>query len=125
MNQIEKATHMDLNGDGRIGGGGYGHAPPYQGAYGGAPGYPPQHGPYQGGYPPQQNYYAPPPPAPYGAYGAGPGYAPPPPPHHSGGPGGGFINQLERMTHMDLNGDGRIGGGQGYPPQHHPYGRPY
>ena len=27
------------------------------------------------------------------------------------GGGGGMMNQLEKATHMDLNGDGRVGGG--------------
>ncbi len=116
---------MDLNGDGRIGGGGYGYAPPYN-QYGPPPPCPPQYG-----YAPQYNQYGPPgyPPQygqapPYNQYGA-PGYAPPynqyagPVPHHGGGAGGGIINQLEKVTGMDLNGDGRIGGRPQY------YGHPY
>lgn len=118
---------MDLNGDGRIGGGpAYGHPAPYN-QYGpqqyppqygyapppnqyGAPGYPPQYGhapPYNQygppGYGPQYNQYA----APAPHYGGG------------GGAGGGLVNQLEKVTGMDLNGDGRIGG---HPQQ---YGRHY
>ena len=127
---------MDLNGDGRIGGG-YGHAPPqhHYNQYGGA-GYappPPQYGaPYGGapcppnyggayGYP--QNYgMAPPPPqGQYPPYGGAPAYGYPPA-HHGGG-GGGLLNQLEKATGMDLNGDGRIGGGAGYPRP--PYGHHY
>ncbi len=126
MNKLERATHMDLNGDGRIGGGGYGygHAPPYN-QYGPPPPCPPQYG-----YAPQYNQYGPPgyPPQygqapPYNQYGA-PGYAPQynqyagPVPHH-GGAGGGLINQLEKVTGMDLNGDGRIAGQPQY------YGRHY
>lgn len=136
MNQLEKATGMDLNGDGRIGAG-MGHPPQHNqygsgypqnyGQYGGAPG--PQYnqyGPPGGGYPP--NYGAPPGPqynqqygppgyAPgpqnYGQYGPPGGYAPNP--HQGGGGGGGLINQLEKATHMDLNGDGSVGGaGHGY-----------
>jgi hypothetical protein len=129
VNQLEKVTHMDLNGDGRIGGG-YGHAPQYN-QYG-PPAYPPQYNQYGGGsyapnygsyggpsYPPNYNQYggAPCPPQ-FNQYG-GPGYGPAP--HHGGGGGGGLINQLEKVTHMDLNGDGRIGG---YP-QHHNQYRPY
>ena len=120
VNQLERATHMDLNGDGRIGGGGYGygHAPAYN-QYG-PPGYPPQYGhtpPYNQygppGYPPQ---YGPPPPCnQYGPPGYGPQYNAyaAPAPHYGGGgggAGGGLINQLEKVTGMDLNGDGRIGG---------------
>lgn len=131
MNQLERATHMDLNGDGRIGGApAYGHAPPYN-QYG------PQH------YPPQYGYAPPPPPPnqygapgyppqyghapPYNQYGP-PGYAPQynqygaPAPHYGGGgggAGGGLINQLEKATGMDLNGDGRVGGQPQY------YGRHY
>lgn len=124
---------MDLNGDGRIGGG-YGHPqqynhygppnyPPQYNQYGGAP-CPPNHGAYGApGYPPNYNQYGGGPayPPQYNQYGA-PGYAPPP--HHGGG-GGGLINTLEKVTHMDLNGDGRIGN-SGYPQQHYnPYGRHY
>ena len=131
MNQLEKATHMDLNGDGRVGGG-YGQAPQYQ-QHGGA-GYPPQYNQYGGapcppnygsygapGYPPNYNQYGgPAPPPQFNQYGA-PGYAPGPQYHSGGGGGGGLMNQLEKVTHMDLNGDGRIGG---YPPNQQ-YGRHY
>lgn len=118
INQLERATGMDLNGDGRVGGG-YGHPqqqyyPPPQQCY------PPP--PQQYYAPPPQQYYPPPqqyPPQQYGAPGYAPGYAPAP--HHGGG--GGLINTLEKVTHMDLNGDGRIGGGYGAP--HNPYGRHY
>lgn len=122
INQLERATHMDLNGDGRVGGG----YPPQHNQYG-PPQYPPQYG--YAPPPPPPNQYGPPgyPPQygqapPYNPYGA-PGYGPQynqygaPPPHHGGGAGGGIINQLERATGMDLNGDGRIGGGH---PQHYP-----
>ncbi|CAF0923755.1 unnamed protein product [Rotaria sp. Silwood1] len=131
INQLEKATHMDLNGDGRVGGG-YGHAPPYN-QYG-PPGYPPQYNQYGG---------APPCPSNYGPYGGPPNYnqyggAPYPPqvnqyggpgygaaPYHGGSSGGGgLINQLEKATGMDLNGDGRVGG-SGYRQPHNPYGHPY
>ncbi|CAF0797343.1 unnamed protein product [Adineta ricciae] len=129
LNQIERATHMDLNGDGRIGGG-----VPHYNQYGAPGGYPPQYnqygappcqpnyGPYGGpGYGPQYNQYgAAPCPPPYNQYGA-PGYGPAP---HQGGAGGGLINQLEKVTGMDLNGDGRIGG-HGYGGQYNPYGRHY
>jgi hypothetical protein len=128
VNQLERATHMDLNGDGRVGGG-YGHAPHYNqygppgyppqyNHYGGAP-YPPNYGPYGGpGCPPNYNQYGGTPcPPPFNQYG-GPGYGPAP--HHSGG--GGLINQLEKITHMDLNGDGRIGASY---PNYNPYGRHY
>jgi hypothetical protein len=132
---------MDLNGDGRIGGGGYGQAPQYN-QYG-PPGYPPNHNQYGGGgypqnygqyggggCPPNYNQYsgAPCPPQ-YNQYGA-PGYGPTPQYSHGGGggggAGGGLINQLERATGMDLNGDGRIGGA-GYPPNYNnnQYGRHY
>lgn len=125
INQVEKATHMDLNGDGRIGGG-YGHHPQHM-QYGGAPGYAPpppmQYGP--GGYPPNYGAYggAPPCPQPYNPYGGAHGYAPMPP-QHGGAGGGGLMNQLERATGMDLNGDGRVGG-SGYPQQYYPPGRHY
>ena len=48
----------------------------------------------------------------------------------SGGGSGGFMGQLEKATHMDLNGDGRVGGGNTggnaygnpqYPNQHGSY----
>ncbi|CAF5220251.1 unnamed protein product [Rotaria magnacalcarata] len=137
MNQLEKVTHMDLNGDGRVGGAGYGHAPPPN-QYG-PPGYPPQYNQYGGapcppnygayggpGYPPNYNQYGggyPPPPM--NQYGA-PGYASAPYQGGGGGGGmgGGLINQLEKVTHMDLNGDGRVGG-SGYRPPHNQYGPPY
>ncbi|CAF4070514.1 unnamed protein product, partial [Adineta steineri] len=140
INQLEKATHMDLNGDGRVGGGYGGHAQPYN-QYG-PPGYPPQYNQYGGapcppqynqqygggpGYPPQYNQYggAPCPPQYNQQYGA-PGYGPAP--YHGGGGGaggGGLINQLEKITGMDINGDGRIGGGYGHAPPHNQYGRHY
>lgn len=118
---------MDLNGDGRVGGG-YGHPPPHN-QYG-PPGYPPQYNQYGGapcppnydpyGGQPNYNQYGggacPPPMNQYGA----PGYGPPP--QH--GSGGGLINTLEKVTHMDLNGDGRVGG-SGYPQQYPPYGHHY
>ena len=80
MNQLEKVTKTDLNGDGRIGGGA-GHGQPQQHQGGGA-----AHG--------QQ--------------------------HRQGGGGlaGGLMNQLEKATHMDLNGDGRVGGNSGAAPRH-------
>jgi len=124
---------MDLNGDGRIGGG-YGHAPAYN--HYGPPGYPPQYHQYGGapcppnygpyGAPPYNHYGgAPCPPPHYNQYGA-PGYGPAPYHHHGGGgAGGGLVNQLERITNMDLNGDGRIGGGYGHAAPYNPYGRPY
>lgn len=118
---------MDLNGDGRVGGG-YGHAPPPN-AYG-QPCYPPAYNQY-GGSPYPQNYGAygggcPPPMPQMNQYGA-PGYGGTP--HHGSG-GGGFMNQIEKMTHMDLNGDGRVGGGAsgGYNQPYQPYnqyGHPY
>lgn len=111
---------MDLNGDGRVGGG-YGHAPPppQYGPYGGAPCPPNYGGAY--GYPPNYGMAPPPPPhGQYAPYGGAPGYGHPPA-HHGGG-GGGLLNQLEKATGMDLNGDGRIGG-SGYP--HQPYGHHY
>ncbi len=135
INQLEKVTHMDLNGDGRVGGGGYGQAPPYN-QYG-PPGYPPQYNQYGGApcppnyggyggpsYPPNYNQYggAPCPPQ-FNQYGA-PGYGPAPHYGGGGGAGGGLINQLEKVTGMDLNGDGRIGG-SGYPQNHNQYGRHY
>ncbi len=128
VNQLEKVTHMDLNGDGRIGGypPQYNQYPPaypqnYNQCYG-AP-CPPNYGPYGGpSYAP--NYGAPCPPQfnQYAGPSYGPGYGPSymPAPQH--GAGGGLINQLEKVTHMDLNGDGRIGG---YPPQYNQYGRHY
>ena len=135
MNQLEKATHMDLNGDGRVGGG-YAHPPQYhqQGAGGyppqfnqyGAPPCQPNYGSYGApGYAPNYNQYGgPAPPPQFNQYGA-PGYAPGPQYHSGGGGGGGgLMNQLEKITHMDLNGDGRIGGGSGYPPNQQ-YGRHY
>ena len=139
MNQLEKATHMDLNGDGRVGGG-YGHGPPQQ-QY--APqGYPPQYNQYgggapcppnyggggayggPGGYPQQYNQYGPPPPQQqYNQYGPQGGYGGAP--HHGGGGGGGLMSQLEKVTNMDLNGDGRIGGGAGRPQGYNQYGHHY
>ncbi|UJR36209.1 hypothetical protein I4U23_028941 [Adineta vaga] len=134
MNHLEKATHMDLNGDGRIGNS-YGHQnqygppgyPPQYNQYNqyGAPPCPPNYGPYGGqGCPPNYNQYGgapcPPPFNQYGAQGYGPA------PHHGGGGGGGLINQLEKVTGMDLNGDGRVGGaGYGYAPQYNQHGRHY
>jgi len=106
MNQIEKATGMDLNGDGRVGGAG--HAPQYN-QYG-AP----------SGYPPNYNQYGPPQGQQYNQYGGAPGYGHNP--HQGGGAGGGLMDQLERATGMDLNGDGRVGGsGQGYNQYGHHY----
>ena len=82
MNQVEKATHMDLNGDGRIGvGAGHGQ----QVNHGGGAG----HGQ-------QINHGG-------GAHGGGA--------RGSGGLAGSVMNQVEKATKMDLNGDGRIGGG--------------
>jgi len=129
MNQIEKATGMDLNGDGRVGGAG--HAPQYN-QYGAPSGYPPnynQYGPPQSqqygygaapGYPPNYNQYGAPPGPQYNQYGGAPGYGHNP--HQGGGAGGGLMDQLERATGMDLNGDGRVGGsGQGYNQYGHHY----
>ncbi|CAF4726990.1 unnamed protein product, partial [Rotaria sp. Silwood2] len=41
-----------------------------------------------------------------------------------GGAGGGMMNQLEKVTHMDLNGDGRVGGGVGTASQYNQHGTP-
>ncbi|CAF3599471.1 unnamed protein product, partial [Rotaria sp. Silwood2] len=41
-----------------------------------------------------------------------------------GGAGGGMMNQLEKVTHMDLNGDGRIGGGVSNASQYNQHGTP-
>jgi hypothetical protein len=92
MNQLEKATNMDLNGDGRIGG---------------YPTHPPNYNPY--GVPP----YAPH----FDSY-SGPAH---PSNFHQPG-GGGLINQLEKVTNMDLNGDGRIGGHPGNSSNYNSYG---
>ena len=129
IGQIENVAHMDLNGDGRVGGGG-GHYPqgtqgnqygggmppnyggPQYGQYG-APGYPPNYGGQPG---PQYGQYGAPgyPPGPqgYGQYGPQGGYGTAPP-HGGGGGGGGLMGQLEKATGMDFNGDGRVGGSGG------------
>jgi len=144
INQIEKATHMDLNGDGRVGGGtgpqqynqgAHGYPPNYN-QYGGGPGpqynqpgYPPNYNQYGGGPGPQYNQYPPnynqygggPGPQSYGQYG-GPGYGPNP--HQGGGAaGGGLMDKLEKATGVDLNGDGRVGNPQGG--QYNQYGHHY
>lgn len=108
MNKVESAIGMDLNGDGRVGGG-MGPAQQYN-QYGGQ------------GYPPNNNQYGGPGPQNYGQYGGapcyqngpqygGPGYGQNP---QQGGGGGGLMNQLENMTGMDFNGDGRVGNQQGH-----------
>ena len=78
INELERATNIDLNHDGRIGG---------------QPNYPPQYPPF--------------------------GTAPPPasfPNMYPPGNNSGLINELERVTNIDLNRDGRIGGQSSYPP---------
>ncbi len=109
INELEKATNIDLNGDGRIGASP--NYPPNYHQFGGPP-YPPPPNPY-GGPPP--NSYGGPPPNSYGG----------PPPSNFPQPGGsGLINELEKATNIDLNGDGRIGAQPGYPPNNPPYGGP-
>ncbi len=99
MNQVEKAIGMDLNGDGRIGGGTgqTSQYPPNYNQYGGAPG--PQYG---GGPGYGQN--------PHQGGGGGYGYGQNPQQGGGGGMGGGLMNQLEKATGIDLDGNGRVGG---------------
>ena len=120
INELEKATNIDLNGDGRIGA--QSNYPPY--------------------FPPYNPYSAPPPGAGLmnelekathmdlngdGRIGGQPAYPhnfqqpsgslyPPPPPPSFQPPGSGLVNELERATNIDLNGDGRIGGQPPFPP---------
>ncbi|CAF1602441.1 unnamed protein product [Adineta ricciae] len=139
INELEKATNIDLNHDGRIGGG---------------PSYPPNYPPF-GGPPPPPSYGQPGggssmiseleratnidlngdgrigggpsyPPSNFPPYGGPPYNGPPPPPPNFNQYGGNsMINELERATNIDLNGDGRIGGGPSYPPPNFPpYGGP-
>jgi hypothetical protein len=110
INELEKATNIDINGDGRIGGQpSYPpNYPPNFNSYGGPPNYPPT------GYPP---YGGPPNYPPYG----GPSY-PPPQSSNFNQPGSGLINELEKATNIDLNHDGRIGGAPGYPPNQQQFG---
>jgi hypothetical protein len=90
MNQMERTTGMDLNGDGRIGGG-MGQPQQYNQFSGpGSQGFTQysisstfQTGPQFGGHGFAQN------------------------PLHGGGS---MLNQMENMTGVDLNGDGRVGG---------------
>ncbi|CAF2600413.1 unnamed protein product [Rotaria sp. Silwood2] len=142
INELEKATNVDLNHDGRIGGGppSFSNYPPPYNPYGGPP-HPPNfnqsgnpslinelekatnvdlnHDGRIGGGPPSFSNY----PQPYNPYGG-----PPFPPNfnQSGNPG--LINELERATNIDLNHDGRIGGGppsfSNYPPPYNPHGGP-
>jgi hypothetical protein len=78
MNQMERMTGVDLNGDGRVGGGA--GCAIQQPRMGGVTGY--------------QTYSH------YSVSASGTGHI----------PGGSALNQMEKMTGMDLNGDGRIGG---------------
>jgi hypothetical protein len=99
LDKVEQTINMDLNRDGRIGGGGgMGNNQQYN-QYGGQ-GYPPnnnqQYNEYGGqGYPPNNNQFG------GGGFGQNP--------QQGGGGGGGFMGQLENMTGMDFNGDGRVG----------------
>ncbi|CAF3570539.1 unnamed protein product [Rotaria sp. Silwood1] len=142
INELEKATNIDLNRDGQIGGGPASfpyYSPPYN-PYGGPP---PnfnqssnpglinelekatnidlnRDGRIGGGSAPFSNY-----PPTYNPYG-GPPPLPLPNFNQSGNPG--LINELEKATNIDLNRDGRIGSGpapfQNYPPTYNPYGGP-
>ncbi|CAF1652374.1 unnamed protein product, partial [Didymodactylos carnosus] len=79
INELEKATNIDLNRDGRIGG---------------SPNYPSYNQPYGGESCASH----------YGSYNG-----PPPPNFYTPGNGAGLIGEFEKATNIDLNHDGRIG----------------
>jgi hypothetical protein len=93
IDKVEQAIHMDLNGDGRVGGGGGGMGNNQQYNQYGGQGYPPNNNQFGGPGSGQQ----------FGGSGFGQN------PQQGGGGGGGFMGQLENMTGMDFNGDGRVG----------------
>ncbi|CAF4454539.1 unnamed protein product, partial [Adineta steineri] len=98
INELEKATNIDINHDGRIGGGPSNYPPPNSQPFGGP------------SYPPPPNSYN------------GPGY----PPNFNQSGNDSMINELEKATNIDLNHDGRIGGGPSNysPPNFQPFDGP-